>query len=108
MHVLLSEGLRAAEAAKILGNPIFHLPQIPQRLAPAIVDTADGLLQGMRAAAGDGTPLFLDIPHANRDALTLANAQLDEPVFETARMYRGGRPPEDVSRVFGVTTFELG
>jgi hypothetical protein len=31
-----------------------------------------------------------------------------EAVFETARMYRNGQPPEDRSRVFGVTTFELG
>jgi hypothetical protein len=31
-----------------------------------------------------------------------------EPVFETARMYRGGGIPEDVTRVFGVTTLEFG
>ena len=31
-----------------------------------------------------------------------------EPSFETVRMYRNGRPPEDVHKVFGVTTFEFG
>ena len=72
------------------------------------VEAAALLLGGMRASAGDGTPLFLDVPHANPAALELATAHLDGPVFETARMYRGGRPPEDISRVFGVTTFELG
>ena len=61
---------------------------------------------GMRAAAG-GT-IFLDVPHANQDALALARQHLDAPVFETARVYRRGRPPDDVSRVFGITTFELG
>ena len=50
----------------------------------------------------------LDVPHANVAALDLARAQMDAPVFETARMYRNGRPPEDAGRVFGVTTFELG
>lgn len=71
-------------------------------------DTAAVLLAGLRAAAGDGTPIFLDVPHANPDAVALASAQLDAPVFEAARMYRGGRPPEDISRVFGVTTLEFG
>jgi hypothetical protein len=31
-----------------------------------------------------------------------------EPAFETVRMYLNGRPPEDVRKVFGVTTFEFG
>ena len=30
------------------------------------------------------------------------------PVFETARMYRGGQPQLPLDRVFGVTSFELG
>jgi hypothetical protein len=29
-------------------------------------------------------------------------------VFETARMYKGPPPDEPLSRIFGVTTFELG
>ena len=62
----------------------------------------------MRDAAGEGMALFLDVPQANADAVALATAQAETPVFETARMYRGGRSPEDVRRVFGVTTFEFG
>jgi hypothetical protein len=30
------------------------------------------------------------------------------PVFETARMYRGGDPGLPLDRVFGITSFELG
>jgi hypothetical protein len=30
------------------------------------------------------------------------------PMFETARMYRGGAPSVDVGRVLGVTSLELG
>jgi acetyltransferase (GNAT) family protein len=63
---------------------------------------------GVRAAAGEDTPVVLDVPHANPAAVEIAAASLDGPVFETARMYRNGRPPEDTARVFGVTTFELG
>jgi len=31
-----------------------------------------------------------------------------EPIFETARMYRGKPPASDVQQIFGVTTLELG
>jgi hypothetical protein len=30
------------------------------------------------------------------------------PVFETARMYTGRNPASELSKLFGVTTFELG
>lgn len=62
----------------------------------------------MRAAAGPATKVYLDVPGVNPAARALAEDALDGPVFEAVRMYRNGRPPEDVSRVFGVTTFELG
>jgi hypothetical protein len=31
-----------------------------------------------------------------------------KPSFETARMYNRGEPDIDLSKVFGITTFELG
>jgi hypothetical protein len=71
-------------------------------------DTADVLLAGLRAGAGEGMPIFIDVPRANPDAIALASSQFDAPVLETARMYRGGRPPEDSRRVFGLTTLEFG
>ena len=37
-----------------------------------------------------------------------ALARAIEPSSETVRMYLNGRPPEDVEKVFGVTTFEFG
>lgn len=95
----------------LTGYAVLRRCREGMKIGPLFADdtaTAAELLAGMRAAAGDGTPLFLDVPHANESALALATAHLDAPVFETARMYRNGRPPEDVSRVFGVTTFELG
>jgi hypothetical protein len=41
-------------------------------------------------------------------ARSLRAAREMESTFETARMYLNGRPPEDVQRVFGVTTLEFG
>ena len=81
------------------------------KIGPLFADDgnlAATLLAGMRTVAGAGTTVFLDVPHANPAALALAQHHLEAPVFETARMYRGGRPPEDLSRVFGISSFELG
>jgi GNAT superfamily N-acetyltransferase len=103
--------LAAVNGGELTGYAVLRPCGEGMKIGPLFADdpeTAAALLGGMRAAAGDGTPLFLDVPHANPAALDLAKANLEAPVFETARMYRGGRPPEDVARVFGVTTFELG
>lgn len=96
---------------KLAGYAVLRDCREGMKVGPLFADDGDGasdLLAAMRAAAGEGTPIFLDVPHANEASVVLAQAHLDAPVFETARMYRGGRPPEDVDRVFGVTTFELG
>jgi hypothetical protein len=68
---------------------------------------AESLLDGLAARFGDG-PLFLDVPDANPGAVALAEARGMRPMFETARMYTGEAPAVDLTRVFGVTTFELG
>jgi GNAT superfamily N-acetyltransferase len=52
--------------------------------------------------------VFLDVPQPNAQAVALAEAHGLAPVFETARMYRGDVRPVDLTRIFGVTTFELG
>jgi GNAT superfamily N-acetyltransferase len=103
--------LAAVNGGELTGYAVLRPCREGMKVGPLFADEADTartLLQGMRSAAGDGTPVFLDVPHANPAALELARDNLDAPVFETARMYRNGRPPEDLARVFGVTTFELG
>ena len=62
----------------------------------------------LAAYAGDGATLFLDVPAANDAARQLAAELGMTPVFETARMYTGEPPAVDVSKLFGVTSFELG
>jgi len=48
------------------------------------------------------------VPMTNEDAVAMARAAGMEPVFETARMYRGGAPRLDIKSLYGVATFELG
>jgi GNAT superfamily N-acetyltransferase len=71
-------------------------------------DVAEALLAGLLAAGGAGTEVFVDIPERNARAWSLRAARRMEAWFETVRMYKDGRPPEDPQRVFGVTTFEFG
>ena len=103
--------LACVDDGRIRGYAVLRRCREGMKIGPLFADditTAEALMRGMEAAAGEGTPLFLDVPHANPAALELARAHMNAPVFETARMYRNGRPPEDIGCVFGVTTFELG
>ena len=68
-------------------------------------DTAEALFGRLTAAGGD---VILDTPEANPAAVALAGRHGLTPVFETARMYRGGDPGLPAARIFGVTSFELG
>ena len=69
---------------------------------------AEALLRALAAGLPEGTLVTLDCPEPNREAAALGKAFGFEPVFETARMYRGPAPEIDLSGVYGITSFELG
>jgi hypothetical protein len=69
---------------------------------------AETILRGLLAAAGARTEVFVDMPAANPCARFLRDGREMKASFETVRMYLNGRPPEDVSRVYGITSFEFG
>jgi len=55
-----------------------------------------------------GEPLYLDIPVINKGAVNIIKKYNATYVFECARMYYGKPPEVDISKIFGITTFELG
>jgi ribosomal protein S18 acetylase RimI-like enzyme len=69
---------------------------------------AELLFSALASGAEKGEPVFLDVPEPNRAALRLAEQHDMERIFETARMYTRGDPGLPTSKIFGVTTFELG
>ncbi|MFO1143855.1 MAG: GNAT family N-acetyltransferase [Amaricoccus sp.] len=73
-------------------------------------DPADAelLLKALAAFAPPGGGLYLDIPEPNYAAISLVRELGFTPVFETARMYRGPAPDEELATVFGEVTLELG
>jgi len=81
------------------------------KIGPLFADTpglAEALYRGLSAHAPATAPVYLDAPEANPDAIALSERHGLRRVFETARMYTGSAPAVETSRVFGVTTFELG
>jgi len=81
------------------------------KIGPLFADSPDdarALFGALQLNAKVGAPLYLDTPEPNAQALELARRHGMQPVFETARMYRGNRPDIDLDKVFGITTFELG
>jgi hypothetical protein len=71
------------------------------------VGDAETILRGLLTRVPDGL-IFLDTPGTNRAAVDLALSLRLQPMFETARMYRGPAPEIDTAKVFGITSFELG
>lgn len=77
-------------------------------LTAADREAAGALLARLLEVLPAGEEVFLDVPEPHAAAVELARGLGLDPVFETARMYRGAAPGLMVERIFGVTTFELG
>jgi hypothetical protein len=69
--------------------------------------TGEMLIDGLLAAV-PGEDVFIDVPEPNTTALHAVEARGMTPVFETARMYKGKPPVIDLSRIWGVTSLEVG
>lgn len=80
------------------------------KIGPLFADDAHAALALYQRLApfAAGGPLFLDTPENNPAALALAQQLAMREVFGCARMYLGPAPELAHSRIFGVTTFELG
>jgi GNAT superfamily N-acetyltransferase len=103
--------LACLDGGRVAGYGVLRPCHVGAKIGPLFADdpdVAEALVAGLLAAAGPRTEVFMDMPGANPRAGDLRAGRAMEPSFETARMYLNGRPPEDVQRVFGVTTFEFG
>lgn len=81
------------------------------KIGPLIAENrkiAETIFLNLCIGIESNSPVFLDIPEPNMDAVDMVNELTMNPVFETARMYTNAIPNLDLSKIFGVTTFELG
>ena len=110
---LTSSGHRAKAAVGpngLAGFAVLRPCREGAKIAPVMADdrsTAEALIAALLRERPEG-PVYLDPPSANPEAVAIAQSLGLEPVFETARMYRGGHPEIDLARVFAITSFELG
>lgn len=98
------------ENGELRGFAIVRKANSGYKVCPLFADTeliAEELYKAcLNSVAGD--PLYLDVPTTNEAAMRLAKKYNATYVFECARMYLGAPPNTDISKVFGITTFELG
>ncbi|PAY01638.1 GNAT family N-acetyltransferase [Pseudoalteromonas sp. HM-SA03] len=72
------------------------------------VELAETLFLALRSKVSATEAIYLDVPEVNAAAVTLAQKYKMSLSFETARMYTAERPDLPLTRVFGVTSFEIG
>jgi GNAT superfamily N-acetyltransferase len=70
--------------------------------------TARRLFDAAAAHAGAGEAILIDVPEPNLSSASFLSAPDVIQVFESARMYTGPDPEIMLSKMFGVTTLELG
>ncbi|MEU7583277.1 GNAT family N-acetyltransferase [Streptomyces sp. NPDC041068] len=95
---------------RLTGYGVIRPGRDAPRVGPLFADTradAEALLDAL-AAEADGTPVAMDVPETNTEAVALAEARGMKPTFDTARMYTGPIRAYAEERVFGVTSLELG
>ncbi len=81
------------------------------KIGPLFADdltVAEALYQTCLSHVPAGEPVFIDIPLANPEAVSLIRKFNASYVFECARMYYGTPPALCLDKVFGITSFELG
>ncbi|MEW2917669.1 GNAT family N-acetyltransferase [Ruegeria sp. ANG10] len=103
-----------SEVGQIKGYATMRPCRTGYKVGPLFADRPD-IAETLLASLLETLPedqsaqdVFIDIPQPNRAAFDLAAKLGLEKVFETARMYSSHQPDIDLSRIFGVTTFELG
>lgn len=106
-----SVALASVSNNQIQGYGMIRKCRTGYKIGPLFADNfsvADSLFQSLVSNINENTPVFLDIPEVNQNAVKLVTQYKMEKVFATARMYTKEFPKLPVDKIFGVTTFELG
>ncbi|HEU4678636.1 MAG TPA: GNAT family N-acetyltransferase [Terrimicrobiaceae bacterium] len=93
------------------GNHLSGYTVIRPKIGPLAADdpiVASRLYEAALAYPPPGESIFVDVPDAHPGTNVFLAKFEATPVFETTRMYTGADPAFELSKLFGVTTFELG
>lgn len=103
-------GVGYVEGNAVQGYGLLRPCRKGYKVGPLFADTpavAETLLQQLLSHV-PGETVYLDLPEVNPEAVAMAKRHGMEPVFETARMYTGEAPRLPLTKLYGITTFELG
>lgn len=105
-----SQGFAKISNGALLGYGVIRKCAKGYKIGPLFADNVDIAEEVFLALTADaeGQDIFFDAVQTHPESVSLAKKYHLSPVFETARMYKGAAPNQDLSKVFGVTTFELG
>ncbi|MEK9169668.1 MAG: GNAT family N-acetyltransferase [Patescibacteria group bacterium] len=98
------------ENNKLTGYGMIRKCITGYKIGPLFADDniiAENLFKELNNFAVDSL-IVIDIPEVNKNAVELINKYKMKPIFETARMYTKKPPKIDLTKIFGVTTLELG
>lgn len=96
---------------KLQGYAVIRPCEVGYKVGPLFadsIDIAEQLLQGLLKKVPEKSPVFFDVPELNKNAMLLVNHGNMQAVFETIRMYRNGFPSMNFSRIYAITSLELG
>lgn len=96
---------------ELKGYGVIRKCKVGYKVGPLFADNkkiAEQLFLALNNSVPEKSTIFLDVPEVNKEALNLTKKYQMKYVFETARMYTKRVPKIDLTKVFGVTTFELG
>lgn len=105
------QSLLATAGGAIFGYGTIRACRTGFKIGPLFADArdvAEALFAALVATVPEEAEVSLDTPEDNGPAVEMAVQAGLEPVFETARMYRGDAPYLPLDRIYGITSFELG
>lgn len=102
--------IKYCQNQQLKGFAVIRKCQTGFKVGPLFADDEDvaEALYKQCLTIASGAVVFIDIPLINDSAVRLVKKFQAEYVFECARMYLGTPPNTTISKVFGITSFELG
>ncbi len=105
-----ASSFKFTEQGEVKGFALLREARKGYKIGPLFADTAIVAAELYKAClnAAPETPVSIDIPVVNADAVELVRQFGAEYVFECARMYYGHPPDIALGKIYGITSFELG
>lgn len=105
------QSMATFEGDKITGFGTIRACRSGYKIGPLFADddrAGAALFRSLCMTAPHDAEVSLDVPEGNQAAMNLARRFGLQPVFQTARMWKGDKPDQQTHRTFGLATFELG